>query len=90
MTTDRTEVLRQTDLLRLMPGEDLKAVIGASRLRAFRRGQVVFITGDPGDTLIVVISGRVKVVVRSVRGASGAEFGCRQPAQAGSRCTTGP
>jgi CRP/FNR family transcriptional regulator, cyclic AMP receptor protein len=30
---------------------------------------VIFITGDPGDTLIVVISGRVKVVVRSADGA---------------------
>ena len=69
MTTDLTGVLRQTDLLRLVPDQDLEAVIAASRLRAFRRGQVIFITGDPGDTLIVVISGRVKVVVRSADGA---------------------
>ena len=40
----------------------------ASRARTFRRGQVVFSTGDPGDTLIVVISGRVKVAVRSADG----------------------
>ena len=37
-------------------------------MRAFRRGQVVFCVGDPGDTLIVVISGRVKVVVHSADG----------------------
>src|SRR5260370_3459474 len=37
-------------------------------MRAFRRGQVVCSTGDPGDTLIVVISGRVKVAVRSADG----------------------
>ena len=30
--------------------------------------QVVFTRGDPGDTFIVVISGRVKVVVRSADG----------------------
>jgi CRP/FNR family transcriptional regulator, cyclic AMP receptor protein len=48
--------------------EDLEAIAGASRLRTFRRGQVVFTTGDPGDTLIMVISGRVKVVVRSADG----------------------
>jgi len=35
----------------------------------FRRGQVVCSTGDPGDTLIVVISGRLKVAVRSAAGA---------------------
>jgi CRP/FNR family cyclic AMP-dependent transcriptional regulator len=68
MTTDVIGMLRQTDLLRSVPAQDLEAVAAASRLRAFRRGQVVFTTGDPGDTLILVISGRVKVVVRSADG----------------------
>lgn len=68
MTTDVTGILRQTSLLRSVPDEDLKKVIATSRLRVFRRGQVVFITGEPGDTLVVVVSGRVKVVVRSADG----------------------
>ena len=37
--------------------------------RNVRRGQVLFTAGDPSDTLILVISGRVKVVVRSADGA---------------------
>jgi CRP/FNR family cyclic AMP-dependent transcriptional regulator len=68
MTTEVTCILRQTDLLRSVSARDLQGVIAVSRLRAFRRGQVVFTRGDPGDTLIVVISGRVKVVVRSADG----------------------
>jgi CRP-like cAMP-binding protein len=68
MTTDVTGILRKTDLLRSVPAADLEAVAAASRLRTFRRGQVVFTTGDPGDTLFVVLSGRVKVVVRSADG----------------------
>jgi CRP/FNR family cyclic AMP-dependent transcriptional regulator len=60
--------LRRTDLLRSAPDEVLDAVATASRLRVFRRGQVVFTRGDPSDTLFVVISGRVKVVVRSADG----------------------
>ena len=68
MTTDVVDILRATDLLRSVPAEDLKALAAASRLRTFRRGQVVFTTGDPSDTLIVVVSGRVKVVVRSADG----------------------
>jgi CRP/FNR family cyclic AMP-dependent transcriptional regulator len=68
VTTDVTRILRQTDLLRSVSALDLEAVIAVSRLRTFRRGQVVFTRGDPGDTLIVVISGRVKVVVRSADG----------------------
>ena len=68
MTADVTGILRQTDLLRSVPAEDLAAVAAASRLRTFPRGQVVFTRTDPGDTLVVVISGRVKVVVRSADG----------------------
>jgi CRP/FNR family transcriptional regulator, cyclic AMP receptor protein len=68
MTTDVRGILRETDLLRSVPVADLEAVAAASRLRTFHRGQVVFSRDDPGDTLIVVISGRVKVVVHSADG----------------------
>jgi CRP/FNR family transcriptional regulator, cyclic AMP receptor protein len=68
MTTDVTGILRGTDLLRSVPGEDLKAVVGASRLRSFRRGQVVFTRNDPSDTVILVVSGRVKCTIRSADG----------------------
>jgi CRP/FNR family transcriptional regulator, cyclic AMP receptor protein len=68
MSTDVTDLLRTTDLLGSVPAAELEAVAAASRSRTFRRGQVLFSTGDPGDTVIVVISGRVKVVVRSADG----------------------
>ena len=69
MTAELTAILRQTDLLGALPAADLAAIAAAARLRTVRRGQVVFSAGDPGDTLIVVVSGRVKVVVRSADGA---------------------
>ena len=68
MAADVAGIVRRTDLLRSVPAEDLVTVAAASRLRAFRRGQVVFSAGEPGDTLVVVISGRVKIVVRSADG----------------------
>jgi CRP/FNR family transcriptional regulator, cyclic AMP receptor protein len=68
MTTDVPGILRRTNLLRAVPAEDLEALAAVSRLRSFRRGQVVCTTGDPADSLIVVVSGRVKVVVRSADG----------------------
>ncbi|WP_300610869.1 Crp/Fnr family transcriptional regulator [Trebonia sp.] len=68
MTADVQGILRQTRLLSSVPAGDLAAVAAASRLRTFRRGQVVFTRGDPGGTLIVVVTGRVKVVVRSADG----------------------
>ncbi len=69
MTTDLAGLLRQTSLLSSLSAEDLQAVAAVSRLRTFRRGQVVFTRGDQGDTWIVVVSGRVKVVIRSADGA---------------------
>jgi CRP-like cAMP-binding protein len=63
-----TAVLRKTDLLKSVPEAGLAALARVSRTRAYRRGQLVCTTGDPGDTLIVVISGRVRVMVRSADG----------------------
>ncbi len=68
MTADVTAILRETSLLRSVPEQDLKALARASRLRTFRRGQIVFTRGDPGETVIVVVSGRVKITVRSADG----------------------
>lgn len=69
MTTDPIGVLRGTRLFGSVPEADLASLAGASRTRMFRRGQIVCAMGDPGDTLIVVMSGRVRVAVRSADGA---------------------
>jgi CRP-like cAMP-binding protein len=68
MTADLTEILRGTHLLRSVPTRDLEEVVAVSRLRVFRRRQVVFTRDDPSDTVIVVVTGHVKVVVRSADG----------------------
>lgn len=68
MSADITDLLCQTELFSSVSATEIEVIVAASRLRTLRRGQVVFITGDPGDTLLVVISGRVKVVVRSADG----------------------
>jgi CRP-like cAMP-binding protein len=68
MTGDVARILRATSLLGSVPAEDLDAVAAASRLRRYRRGQVVFTRCDPGDTVIVVVSGRLKVTMRSADG----------------------
>jgi CRP/FNR family transcriptional regulator, cyclic AMP receptor protein len=95
MSTDLASILRQTALLREVPDEDLHALVAASRLRHYRRGQVVFSRDDPSDTVIVVVSGRVKVVVRSADGGeltltivpAGAVLGELSAADGGPRST---
>jgi CRP/FNR family cyclic AMP-dependent transcriptional regulator len=69
MAADLVDVLQRTSLLASVPDADLALLAGASRMRTLRRGQVVCSTGDPGDTLIVVVSGRLKIVTRSADGA---------------------
>jgi CRP/FNR family cyclic AMP-dependent transcriptional regulator len=69
VVADLVDVLRRTSLLASVSDADLAVLAGASRTRSLRRGQVVCTAGDPGDTLIVVISGRLKVVTRSADGA---------------------
>jgi CRP/FNR family transcriptional regulator, cyclic AMP receptor protein len=51
-----------------MGPEALRAMARTLRARRFRRGEVLFHEGDPGDALFVVASGAVKVVVPSEDG----------------------
>ena len=67
-SAELARILHATDLFGSVPAEELEAVAAASRLRVFRRGQVVCTAGQPGDTVIVVVSGRLKVVIRSAEG----------------------
>jgi CRP-like cAMP-binding protein len=56
---------------RLFSGMDvlsLQVIARTLRARRFRRGEVLFHEGDPGDALFVVASGAVKVVVPSEDG----------------------
>ena len=68
MAADLVVVLRKIPLLDSVSDAELAVLAQASRVRGFRRGQVVCSAGDPGDTLIVVVSGRVKVSLRSADG----------------------
>jgi CRP/FNR family transcriptional regulator, cyclic AMP receptor protein len=58
-----TSVLRQSRVLGALAPAESAQVAGLMRRRSFRRGEVVFHQGDPGDALHIIIAGRVKVVV---------------------------
>ncbi len=93
MSTDLVGLLRGTELLAAVSAADLEALAAGSRVRTFRRGQVVFTAGESGETVMVVISGRVKVMVRSADGGEltltvigpGAMFGENGVADGGPR-----
>jgi CRP/FNR family cyclic AMP-dependent transcriptional regulator len=62
-------LLSGTPIFAGLPANALDEAVASSRLRSYARGQVIFSTGDPSDTLLLVVTGRIKVVVRSADGA---------------------
>ena len=63
-----TEALGRCRLFGGMGQESLHTIARNLRARRFRRGEVLFHEGDPGDALFIVASGAVKVVVPSEDG----------------------
>lgn len=62
------EVLRSCALFSAMDDATLMAVARLVRSRRFRRHEVIFHEGDPGDSLFVIASGSVKIVLESAAG----------------------
>jgi CRP/FNR family transcriptional regulator, cyclic AMP receptor protein len=46
----------------------LERVAAGTRTRRFRRGEVIFHAGDPGDALFILVSGEVKIALPSEEG----------------------
>ncbi|MCC7370118.1 MAG: Crp/Fnr family transcriptional regulator [Chloroflexi bacterium] len=61
-------VLAHSPLLANLPAEELNRLGAAARRRSYRRGEVIFHQGDPGDSLHFLIDGRVKVVLDAESG----------------------
>jgi CRP/FNR family cyclic AMP-dependent transcriptional regulator len=55
-------------LLDLLADDDLRAVLRNARRRRFKRGEIVFHDGDPGDTLHLVAAGHFAVRVTTSLG----------------------
>jgi CRP-like cAMP-binding protein len=60
--------LRRCALFAHVDEEGLRAIAGQMRRRRFRRGEVIFHQDDMGDSLQVVVSGSVKIVLPSQEG----------------------
>ena len=61
-------VLRSCALFREVDEATLALVAASLRTRRFRRNEVIFHAGDPGDSLFIVQSGSVKIVLASSEG----------------------
>ncbi|HYO44246.1 MAG TPA: Crp/Fnr family transcriptional regulator [Candidatus Limnocylindrales bacterium] len=54
-------VLESVPLFSDLSAQDLGLLAASLRTRRYRRGEVIFHQGDPGDALHVILSGRVKI-----------------------------
>ena len=66
------EALRRCPLFARVDDVTLWACAERLRVRRFRRGETIFHQGDPGDSLFIVESGAVKIVLPSPEGEEGA------------------
>ncbi len=62
------ESLRSSPLFARMAPETLANLARTLRRRRFRRSEVIFHQGDPGDSLHIVVAGAVKIVLPSAEG----------------------
>jgi CRP/FNR family cyclic AMP-dependent transcriptional regulator len=63
-----SEVLARSPMLANLPSDSLNSLASAARRRTYRRGEVIFHQGDPGDSLHFLTEGRVKVVLDAETG----------------------
>jgi CRP-like cAMP-binding protein len=63
----QSDLLRGSDLVRLLPPEAAKAVLDRAHLRRFELGAVVFREGDAGTSLFFVLRGEAQLSVNGVQ-----------------------
>src|SRR5262245_47667954 len=62
MAPPTEEVLRKIDMFRRVGAGDRQHILQVARLQRFPRGAQIFREGDPADTFLAIVEGRVKVV----------------------------
>jgi CRP/FNR family transcriptional regulator len=62
------DVLRRIPLFRRLALEERARIAEHSRLKHFARGEELFCEGDPGDALLVIVEGRVKIFKSTASG----------------------
>ena len=62
------ESLGRTPFFAGLDPSTLEHVAAGTRTRRFRRGEIIFHAGDPGDALFIIVSGEVKIALPSDEG----------------------
>jgi CRP/FNR family cyclic AMP-dependent transcriptional regulator len=65
---DEMALMKQIPLFADMPREQLQSLMGALNRRFYRKGQTILHQGDLGDSLFVIVSGKVRIYTLSPEG----------------------
>ncbi len=65
---DIRAVLAKHFLLRHLEDEELRQLLRFAKLRHARTGEILFQKGDPGDGLLAILKGRIRISTLSVEG----------------------
>lgn len=68
MSRDHAELLAQTEFFGVLDRDALRAVGERLTARRYRKGDIIFHEGDPGEALLIVAEGLVKIFVSSETG----------------------
>ena len=60
--------LAKSTFLGRLPGVALDTLVGKGQIRSFAKGVVIYRRGDPGDSLLFAISGRIKLANTNIGG----------------------
>jgi len=65
---DEMALLQQIPLFTDLPQEQLRSLVSVLERRTYRKGQIILRQGDQGDSLFVIVSGRVRIYTISPDG----------------------
>lgn len=66
--TQTEKLIRDVPLLARLAADDMRALASKGRMRSFSSGTTIFSEGEKGDSLHVVVDGRVRITVTSGSG----------------------
>jgi len=66
--TDRRALLREHFLLKALSDEEMDRLMRFSNVQSFKAGDVVFRKGDPGEGMMAVLKGQIRIGVMSAEG----------------------
>lgn len=58
---DEMALLKRTPLFSELPQEHLRSLVEVLERRTFRKGQVILRQGEPGNSLYIIVTGRVRI-----------------------------